>query len=120
MTCRTRLDAGHGRRRRSSCSRSGPGSLLPASPQHALAGPADLVVRVAAIVPVPGDALGADDDAWEAFNAFMDEAARLLTELLGDGARQILRTLLDSPLSEDAVTGLLIERALGGLRSGDR
>ncbi|MGW4823931.1 hypothetical protein ACWEP4_34550 [Streptomyces sp. NPDC004227] len=124
MTCRTRLDAGHGRRRHARCSRSGRSSTPSASPHHASPGPAlrraaDLVTRVAAIVPTPGDALCADDNAWEAFSAFLDEAARLVTNVLGHAGIRTLRALLNSSLGEDAVTGLLIERALTRLQDGD-
>ncbi|RMB83802.1 hypothetical protein [Streptomyces shenzhenensis] len=119
MTCRTRLNAGHGRRRHARCSRSGRNSTPSASLHHASPGPADLVTRVAAIVPTPGDALCADDHAWEAFSAFLDEAARLVTDVLGHAGTRTLRGLLNSSLGEDVVTRLLIERALTRLQDGD-
>jgi hypothetical protein len=76
-------------------------------------------MRVAAIVPTPGDALCGDDMAWEAFSAFLDEAARLVTDVLGHAGIQTLRALLNSSPGEDVVTRLLIERALTRLQDGD-
>lgn len=119
MTCRTRLDAGNGRRRHAHSFRPDLGSARSVPAQHSWPGAADLVKRVAAIVPTPGDALCADDSAWEAFSAFLDEAARSLTGILGPAGIGPLRALLHSPLAEDAVTGLLIERALTRLQDAD-
>ncbi|UGQ11093.1 hypothetical protein LO772_30515 [Yinghuangia sp. ASG 101] len=123
MTCRTRRDAGLSPRRHPRCSPAGRGRGTSAARLHSSPGPtppaaADLVTRVAAIVPAPGKALCADDNAWEAFSAFLDEAARLVADALGHADIRTLRALLDSPLGEDLVAGLLIERALTRLQDG--
>jgi hypothetical protein len=76
-------------------------------------------MRVAAIVPTPGEALCGDDIAWEAFSAFLDEAARLVTDALGHAGIRTLRALLNSSMGEDVVTWMLIERALTRLQDGD-
>ncbi|ONH31649.1 hypothetical protein BL253_08235 [Pseudofrankia asymbiotica] len=76
---------------------------------------ADLLTRVAAIVPTPSAALCADDDAWLAFNDLLDDAAGLVAHVLGHPAAPALRELLGSLAGTDAVAWLLTERVLGVL-----
>lgn len=73
---------------------------------------AELVTRVAALIPMPSAALGRDDTAWSGFEELVSEASDLLAHHLGREGRDTLCALVASPLSEDPLCLLLMERAL--------
>jgi hypothetical protein len=76
---------------------------------------AELVTRVAVLIPKPGEALARDDAAWSGFEALVTEAASLLADGLGHDGRATLCALVASPLSADPLCLLLMEQALGKL-----
>jgi hypothetical protein len=79
---------------------------------------AELVARVAAVIPTPGDALCADDPSWAGFAALLDAAADLLADALGTERIGDLCSLLSPPdVADDAVRALLVERTLDRLIS---
>ncbi len=84
-----------------------------------LDGTAALVARVAAMIPPPGEALCADDASWQAFSGLVGEAAGLVVSAVGDTGAPVLRALMTSPLGDDPVPRLLLERALGSLPGHD-
>ncbi|MEX5635421.1 hypothetical protein [Parafrankia sp. FMc2] len=124
MACRIDLGISRGRREWRS-PRPRPRASGPAHAVDPLVRAADLVKRVAALVPAPTAGLCTDDHAWLAFNELLDEAAVLVAEalrhpdVLGDTAAPTLRVLLDSLVGTDAVAWLLMERALGVLSWDD-
>jgi hypothetical protein len=80
---------------------------------------ADLLTRVAAIIPPPGGRLAADGASWAALDQLLDAATELLAEALGPDRMAEL-----AELASPAVTGpedgpvrlLLVERTLSRLR----
>ena len=81
---------------------------------------AGLIARVAALIPVPGDALGADEKAGAAFDDLVGEAAGLVVRAVGPTGAARLRAFLRSPLGEEALPRLLVERALDLLSTEPR
>lgn len=73
---------------------------------------ADLVVRVAAVIPLPSPALFGDDAAWASFEQLVDEAAALVAHRIGRSGAPALRALFASPVVSDPVCRMLTERAL--------
>ncbi|MBV6757435.1 MULTISPECIES: hypothetical protein [Rhodococcus] len=71
---------------------------------------AELITRVAALIPLPSESLTGDDTAWSAFEALLGEAATLLAGALGHDGRAVLCALADSPLSANPLCALLMER----------
>jgi|tagenome__1003787_1003787.scaffolds.fasta_scaffold20206568_2 hypothetical protein len=67
------------------------------------------------MIPPPGAALCADDESWAAFSGVLGEAAELVVSAVGDRGAPVLRALMTSPLGDDPVPRLLLERALGAL-----
>ncbi|MFE5706214.1 hypothetical protein [Rhodococcus koreensis] len=81
---------------------------------------AELVTRVAALIPLPSESLTGDDTAWTAFEALLGEAARLLAGALGHVGRAVLCALVGSPLGDDPLCVLLMEQTLGELAADPR
>jgi hypothetical protein len=73
---------------------------------------ADLVIRMATVIPLPDPSLGTDIDAWAAFDAVIDEAAALLTTSLGADAALVLGPIAATAIATDPVCHALLERAL--------
>lgn len=73
---------------------------------------AELVTRVAVLIPLPSTALGRDDTVWSDFEELLSEASDLLAHHLGRDGRDTLCALVASPLSEDPLCLLLMEQAL--------
>ncbi|WP_276138724.1 hypothetical protein [Rhodococcus sp. T2V] len=71
---------------------------------------AELVTRIAALIPLPSDSLTGDDTAWSAFEALLAEAATLLAGALGHDGRAVLSALTASPLGANPLCVLLMER----------
>lgn len=76
---------------------------------------AELVTRVAVLIPMPGAALGGDDSAWAGFDELVSEASGLLAHHLGHEGRGALGALVASPLGENPLCLLLMEQALSRL-----
>lgn len=81
---------------------------------------ADLVLRIAALIPPPSTGLTRDDAAWSAFGALVDEAAQVLVEALGHEGLPALRALAGTRLGAEPVCSLLLERAARALTESAR
>lgn len=95
------------------CPRSAvPTGPIPSDSTLPLVRAAELVTRVAVLIPMPSAALGRDDTAWSGFEELVSEASDLLAHHLGHDGRNTLCALIASPLSENPLCLLLMEQAL--------
>ncbi|MFJ9390864.1 hypothetical protein ACIRON_18705 [Nocardioides sp. NPDC101246] len=83
-------------------------TIRPASTSP-LVSAAELVARVAVLIPMPSAALGRDETAWSGFEALVSDASELLAARLG---RDTLRALTTARVGEDPLCLLLLEQAL--------